>query len=77
MMEKYEILSIVITISTLGVGFKITFEDLDVFKLFKVKHLKLTFDSSDHRKLLHKAYLDIKQYQSHTIPTIPESQLTN
>ncbi len=72
-MEKYEILLIIITISVSGVGFKITLDDLKVFKVFKVKHFKIIFSSRKRYHLITKTYSSLKYYHQYQLPDLTDN----
>jgi uncharacterized protein YktA (UPF0223 family) len=67
-MKEYEILLIIISLSLTGVAFKITIEELNVFKVFKLKHFKIIFKGKTNYKLVTKTYNSLSYYHNYQLP---------
>lgn len=69
-MKDYDILFIVIAIAISGVAFKITVDDLNVYRIFRVKGLKIVFTSKYNTVIINKLYRLIKYYYQYRLPFI-------
>jgi hypothetical protein len=66
-MKEYEILLIVLTISVFSIAFKITIEDLTIFKILKVKKIHMLFNSKKKWVRINKF---IKHYVNYKLPPL-------
>lgn len=67
-MKEYELLLIIISLSLTGVAFKITIEDLNVFKVFKMKHFKIIFKGKNNYFKMAKIYNNLNYYNNYQLP---------
>jgi hypothetical protein len=69
-MEKYEILMIVLGFCLTGVLFRITVEEIVVFKILKIKKARVFFNSKKSFKWLFKVKQVVVAYYNYQLPTL-------